>query len=260
MNPTPYIHPNAKIGKDVIIEPFSYIYGDVEIGDGTWIGPSVTIMDGARIGKNCQVFPNAVISANPQDLKYKGEKTTTEVGDNSVIRECVTINKGTTDKMKTVVGKNSLIMAYVHIAHDCFIGNNCILANGVNLAGHIEIEDFAILEGLVAVQQFVKIGEHSFVCGGSMVRKNIPPYVRAAREPLSYAGINAIGMRRRGISDDDIRIVEDIYRHLYVMNNSISSGLIAIEKEVIECTQKTKVLNFIRNSDKGIVKGFSNLE
>ncbi|MEZ4720795.1 MAG: acyl-ACP--UDP-N-acetylglucosamine O-acyltransferase [Flavobacteriales bacterium] len=249
------IHPDARIGENVTIEPFSTIYGDVEIGDGTWIGPNVTIMDGARIGKNCKIFPGAVISAIPQDLKYAGEKTITEIGDNTTIRECVTVNKGTTDRMKTSVGSNCLLMAYVHIAHDCVVGNNVILANCVNLAGHINIDDFAILEGMVAVQQFVRIGAHSFIAGGSLVRKNVPPYVRAAREPLSYVGINSIGLRRRGFDDEQVREVENIYRLLYVMNENTAKGVAAIECNVGDSEIRSEILKFIKASDKGIMRG-----
>lgn len=255
MNQQAYIHPNAKIGKNVTIEPFSTIYADVEIGEGTWIGPNVTIMDGARIGKNCRIFPGAVISAIPQDLKFKGEKTLTKVGDNTTIRECVTINKGTADRMETTVGSNCLLMAYVHIAHDCIVGNNCILANCVNLAGHITVEDNVIMEGLVAVQQFIKIGANAFICGASLVRKNVPPYVKAAREPLSYVGINSIGLKRRGFSDETIREIEDIYRTIYVKNNNVSKALTIVEKESANIPEKEVILNFIKASDKGIMRG-----
>ena len=216
-----YIHPNAKIGNNVTIEPFSYIAGDVVIGHNTWIGPNVTIMDGARIGENCKIFPGAVISAIPQDLKFKGEITTAEIGDNTTIRECVTINRGTEDRHKTVIGNNCLLMAYVHIAHDAFIGNNVILANTANIAGHVTIEDHVILEGVVAVQQFIRIGEHSFIAGGSLVRKDVPPFVKAAREPLTYAGINAIGLRRRGYATSGISQIEDIYRHIFVHGTNV---------------------------------------
>ena len=181
MNQLSYIHPDAKLGANVTVEPFSTVYENVEIGEGTWIGPNVTIFPGARIGKNCRIFPGAVIAAIPQDLKFSGEETTVEIGDNTTIRECVTVNRGTTDKMKTAIGSNCLLMAYVHVAHDCIIGNNVIIANSVNLAGHVTIEDYAILEGLVAVQQFVTIGAHTFITGGSLVRKNVPPFTKAAR-------------------------------------------------------------------------------
>jgi len=253
--PQPHIHPDAKIGKNVIIEPFSSIYGDVEIGEGTWIGPNVTIMDGARIGKNCKIFPGAVISAIPQDLKYNGEKTTTEIGNNTVIRECVTINKGTTDKMMTAVGNNCLVMAYVHVAHDCIVGNHCILANNVTLAGHIEVEDHVIMEGLVAVQQFVKIGAHAFVCGASLVRKNIPPFVKVAREPLSYVGINSIGLRRRGYDDNTVKEIEDIYRTIFVKNQNTSKGVKQAKSDFSDSDTKKQIIDFIEGSDKGVMRG-----
>ncbi|MBL4623794.1 MAG: acyl-ACP--UDP-N-acetylglucosamine O-acyltransferase [Flavobacteriales bacterium] len=250
-----YIHPDAKIGENVTIEPFSSIYGDVEIGEGTWIGPNVTIMDGARIGKNCKIFPGAVISAIPQDLKYAGEKTTTEIGDNTVIRECVTINRGTADKMRTAVGSNCLVMAYVHVAHDCIVGNHCILANNVTLAGHIEVEDFVIMEGLVAVQQFVKIGAHAFICGASLVRKNVPPYVKAAREPLSYVGINGIGLKRRGFDEESIRQIEDIYRTLFVKNQNVTKGLASVKEESEDSEIKQQIIDFIESSENGVMRG-----
>lgn len=249
------IHPDAKIGEKVRIEPFSTVYGDVEIGDGTWIGPNVTIMDGARIGKNCKIFPGAVVSAVPQDLKYAGEITQTIIGDNTTIRECVTINKGTSDAWKTEVGSNCLLMAYVHVAHDCKVGNNVILANCVNLAGHITIDDHAILEGMVAVQQFLHIGAHSFIAGGSLVRKNVPPYVRAAREPLSYVGINSIGLKRRGYTDDAIKNIEDTYRHIYVLNSTIAKGIDSARNNVQETQFRNEILDFIVGSENGVMRG-----
>ena len=257
MSQLSYIHPNAKIGKDVTIEPFSTIYENVEMGDGTWIGPNVTIFQGARIGKNCRVFPGAVISAIPQDLKFKGEDTTAEIGDNTTIRECVTINRGTTDKMKTAIGSNCLLMAYVHLAHDCIIGNNVVIANSVNLAGHVEIEDHTILEGLVAVQQFVKIGAHAFITGGSLVRKNVPPFTKAAREPLQYIGINSVGLRRRGYSNERILEIEDIYRTLYIKGHNVTNALAIIEQEAPVSNEKEQILNFIRESKNGIMRGIS---
>lgn len=253
--PTANIHADAKIGSNVTIEPFATVYGDVEIGDGTWVGPNAVIMDGARIGKNCQIYPGAIISAPPQDLKFAGEYTTTEIGDNTIIRECVSIHRGTSDRMMTKVGSNCLLMGYVHVAHDCIIGDNCILANYTGLSGHNVLEDNVILEGKVGTQQFIRIGQHSFVAGGSLIRKNVPPYVRAAREPLTFAGINAIGLRRRGMDDETIKTVEDIYRHLFVLNNTISAGVAAIESEVGDCEVKSNVLEFIKASDKGIIKG-----
>lgn len=255
------IHPNAvvsnkaKIGKNVEIGPFSTIYDDVEIGDNTWIAPNVTIMDGARIGSDCRIFPGAVISAIPQDLKYKGEITTAEIGNNTTIRECVTINKGTTDRMKTTVGSNCLLMAYVHVAHDCAVGNHVILANTVNLAGHVTIEDHVILEGLVAVQQFVKVGAHAFITGGTLVRKNVPPFVKAAREPLSYVGINAVGLRRRGFSQETILTIEDIYRTIYVKGYNVTNALNVVEHEAPKIPEKDQIIAFIKESTNGIMRG-----
>ncbi|MDQ3193204.1 MAG: acyl-ACP--UDP-N-acetylglucosamine O-acyltransferase [Bacteroidota bacterium] len=259
ISPLAFVHSEAKIAKNVTIEPFAAIYADVEIGEGTWIGPNSTIMDGSRIGKNCKIFPGAVIGAIPQDLKYAGEITTAEIGDNTTIRECVTINKGTTDKYKTEVGSNCLLMAYVHIAHDCQIGNNVILANCVNLAGHVEIADHAILEGLVAVQQFVKIGTHAFITGGSMVRKNVPPFVKAAREPLSYVGINSVGLRRRGFTNEQILQIEDLYRTLYVRGHNITKAIAIAELECPGSAHKEQILSFIRESSNGIMRGLQTI-
>ena len=257
MSELAYIHPDAKIGNGVVVEPFASIYGDVEIGEGTWIGPNVVIMNGARIGKNCKIFPGAVISADSQDLKYKGEYTTTHIGDNTTIRECVTIHKGTTDRNKTVIGNNCLLMAYVHVAHDCLIGNNVIIANSTQLAGHITIDDWVIIEGMVGTQQFVHIGEHAFIAGGSLVRKNVPPYVKAAREPLSYVGVNSVGLRRRGFSDQQIMNVEDIYRVVYVQNSNITTALKVADIELPSSEEKDTILDFIKGSTKGIMRGLS---
>ncbi len=254
ISPMAYVHPNAKIGKDVTIEPFASIYEDVEIGDGTWIGPNAVIMDGARIGKNCKIFPGAVVSAIPQDLKYKGEKSITSIGDNTTIRECATINKGTVDKMETRIGENCLIMAYVHVAHDTFIGNHVIIAVDTVLAGHMVIEDFAIIEGISGAQQFLNIGAHAFIAAGSLIRKNVPPYIKCAREPLTYTGINAIGLRRRGWKEEVIKEIEDIYRTLYIRNKNISNALAEIEKNYPDSEHKQHIVSFIKASENGIVK------
>lgn len=249
------IDSNAKIGKNVTIESFTTIYNDVEIGEGTHIGPNVTIYPGARIGKNCQIFPGSVISAVPQDLKFHGEYTTCEIGDNTIIRECVTIHRGTEDMMKTTVGNNCLLMGYVHIAHDCQVGNHVIMANYSGLSGHNIIGDHVIIEAKVGTQQFIHIGDHAFIAGATLVRKNVPPYVRAAREPITFAGVNAIGLRRRGFSDEKIKTVEDVYRQLFVMNNTITNGIKAVETELEESEISLKIINFIKESDRGIIKG-----
>lgn len=250
-----FVHPGAKIAKNVEIGPFTTIHDDVEIDEGTIIYSNVTIMSGARIGKNCKIFPGAVISAIPQDLKYNGEYTITEIGDNTTIRECVTINKGTKDKYKTVVGKNCLLMAYVHVAHDCVIGNNCILANSVNLAGHIIVEDYAIIGGLSAVHQFVHIGAHSMIGGGSLVRKDVPPYVKASNEPLSYIGVNTIGLRRRNFPENIIREIENVYRYIYLKGYNTSQAIELIQKELPESKELKEIVNFINKSERGIIKG-----
>ena len=254
--PLAYIDPNAKIASNVVIEPFTTISKDVVIGEGTWIGPNVTIMEGARIGKNCKIFPGAVISAPPQDLKYKGEKTEAIVGDNVTIRECVTINRGTTDKYKTSVGDNTLLMAYVHIAHDCEVGKGCILANAVNLAGHIKIDDYAIIGGMSAVHQFVNIGVHAFISGGCLVRKDVPPYIKAAREPLSFVGINSIGLRRRGFNSATISMIQELYRILFIRGYNITNAVSFIEADLPATEERDEILRFIRDSKRGIMKGF----
>ncbi|WP_199117895.1 acyl-ACP--UDP-N-acetylglucosamine O-acyltransferase [Pedobacter sp. ASV28] len=256
IQPLAYIHPQAKIADNVVVEPFAVIHKDVEIGEGTWIGSNVVVMDGARIGKNCRIFPGSVISGIPQDLKFAGEVTTAEIGDNTTIRECVTINRGTKDKWKTVVGSNCLIQAYSHIAHDCLVGNNCIFSNSTTLAGHITIGDYVVLAGLVAIHQFVKVGSHAFVTGGSLVRKDVPPYVKAAREPLSYVGINSVGLRRRGFSSEQINEIQEIYRVLFVKNNNVTKALDMIEAEFQPTEIRDEIVDFIRNSNRGVMKGF----
>jgi UDP-N-acetylglucosamine acyltransferase len=254
--PLAYVHPDAKIANNVVIEPFVTIDKDVEIGEGTRIGPNTTILEGARIGKNCNIFPGAVISAIPQDLKYDGEKTYVEIGDNTTIRECVTINRGTKDRYKTKVGNNCLIMAYVHIAHDCIIGDNCILANSANLGGHVIIDDWAIIGGLTAVHQFSHIGQHVMISGGSLVRKDIPPYVKAAREPLSFVGINSIGMRRRGYSNDKINEIQEIYRVLYLKGFNNTQALEYVEAKMPATSERDEIILFVKNSSRGIMKGY----
>lgn len=251
------IYKGAHLGEGVTVEAFTTIYDNVTIGDGTYIHPNVTIYGGTTIGKNCEIFPGAVIGVRPQDLKFEGEETTVEIGDNTVIRECVTIHRGTKDRWKTTVGSNCLLMTYVHIAHDCQIGNNVILASFVGLAGHNIIEDFAILEGKVGTQQFVRVGKHAFVAGGSLIRKNVPPFVKAAREPLSFAGVNSIGLRRRGFSDERVKTIEDIYRILLVQNVNMSKGIQAVLEQIEDSEDRKLILDFIADSDKGIIRGMN---
>lgn len=255
--PLAYVHPQAKVAKNTVIEPFVNIEKNVEIGEGTWIGSNVTIMEGARIGKNCKIFPGAVISAVPQDLKFDGEETLVRIGDNTVIREFVTINRGTKANNETVVGNNCLLMAYVHIAHDCIVGNNVILANAATLAGHITIDDYAIIGGLSAIHQFVNIGAHVMISGGSLVRKDVPPFTKAAREPLSYVGINSIGLRRRGFTPEKISEIQDIYRFIYLKGNNVTQALEFIEANLPATSERDEIISFISRSTRGIMKGYS---
>ncbi len=254
--PLAYVHPQAKIARNVVIEPFTTIHANVVIGSGTWIGSNVTIMEGARIGKNCRIFPGAVISAIPQDLKFDDEDSTVIIGDNTTIRECVTINRGTMDRMKTEIGKNCLIMAYCHIAHDCIVGDNCIFSNNSTLAGHVTVGSNVVLAGMVAVHQFASVGKHAFVTGGSLVRKDVPPYVKAAREPLSYVGINSVGLRRRGFTTEKIREVQDIYRILFQRNYNNSQAIEIIEAEMEATPERDEIIQFIKDSHRGIMKGY----
>ncbi len=255
--PLAYIHPGAKIATNVVVEPFTTIHNDVIIGSGTWIGSNVTIMEGARIGKNCRIFPGAVISAIPQDLKFDGEDSLAIIGDNTTIRECVTVNRGTKALGKTQIGDNCLIMATSHVAHDCIIGNNCILANGSIIAGHVTIGNFAILSGLVAVHQFIHIGDHALVSGGSLVRKDVPPFAKAGKEPLSFIGINSIGLRRRGFETEKIREIQNIFRILYQKNYNTTQALEKIEADMEATKERDQVILFIKNSQRGIMKGYT---
>ncbi len=249
------ISDKATIGNNVRIDAFALVHDDVVIGDNSYIHGQVTLYPGTRIGKNCEIFPGAVIGAIPQDLKFDGEKTSVEIGDNTIIRECVTVHRGTKDRMKTVIGSNCLLMTYVHIAHDCVIGNNVILASYCGISGHVVIDDYAILEGKVAAQQFVHIGKHTFIGGASLVRKDVPPYIKAAREPLTFAGVNSVGLRRRGLTDDDVRLIEDIYRILYVQNNNISKGIEVVKEQITPSPILDEIIHFIEKSDKGVIRG-----
>ena len=255
--PFAYIHPQAKIADNVVIEPFASVHKNVEIGEGTWIGSNAVIMEGARIGKNCRIFPGAVISSVPQDLKFEGEETTAEIGDNTTVREYVTVSRGTKDRYKTIIGKDCLIMAYAHVAHDCILGDNCILANSVQLAGHVEVGDSAIIGGTAAVHQFVKIGEHAFIRGGSLVGKDVPPYSKAGKDPVSYFGINSVGLRRRGFSNEKINEIQEIYRNIFLSGLNNHQALDRIELDMPPSPERDLILNFVRNSNRGIMKGYT---
>ena len=255
--PLAYIHPEAKIADNVVIEPFVSISKNVVIGKGSWIGSNVTIMEGARIGENCKIFPGAVISAIPQDLKFDGENTTVEIGDNTTIRECVTINRATVARGITSVGKNCLLMAYSHVAHDCELKNNVIIGNACQIAGEVVIDDFAILSASVLVHQFVNIGAHVMISGGTLVRKDVPPFVTAAREPISYVGINSIGLRRRSFDSDRINEITEVYRILYSGNYNNTNALVKIEQEVPDSPERNYILEFVKNSKRGIMRGIN---
>tara|TARA_B100001287_G_scaffold88367_1_gene74018 strand:- start:6 stop:779 length:774 start_codon:yes stop_codon:yes gene_type:complete len=250
-----FISKNSKIGKKSIIEPFSYIDKNVEIGENCWIGNNVTIYSGARIGNNVKIFPGAVISSIPQDLKFDGEETTVIIDDNTTIREFVTISRGTKDKLTTKIGKNCLIMAYSHIAHDCEIKDNCVIVNAVQIAGHVTVGDFAIIGGGTLVHQFTKIGCHSMIAGGSIVRKDIPPYCKSGKDPLSYRGVNSIGLKRRKFTKDQINQIQNIYRIIYLEGRNNSQAIEKIKSDIKESSVKSTVVNFLENSDRGIIKG-----
>jgi UDP-N-acetylglucosamine acyltransferase len=250
------IHPDAKIGENVTISPFVTIEKDVVIGDNTYIYPNVVLMNGARIGKNCRIFPGAVIAAIPQDLKFKGEETTAEIGDGTTIRECATVNRGTAAKGKTVVGNDCLLMAYSHTAHDCVLGNSVILGNATQLAGEVEVDDYAIASGGTLVHQFSRIGKHAMIQGGSRVNKDIPPFIIVGREPITYSGINIIGLRRRGFDNEKILTVQEIYRILYQSGLNYKEAVKQIEEAIPYSVEKETIVSFIQNSQRGIVRGY----
>ena len=250
-----FIHKDSIIGKNCKIDPFSYIGKDVEIGDNCWIGNNVTLYPGSKLGNNVKVYPGAVICSEPQDLKFEGEKTTVEIGDNTTIREFVTISRGTNDRLKTSIGKNCLIMAYSHIAHDCIINDDCVIVNNVQIGGHVKIDNFAIIGGGTLIHQFSKIGAHAMVAGGSLVRKDIPPFCKAGKEPISFKGVNTIGLKRRNFTSESINQIQNIYRIIYLEGRNTSQAINKIENDIKDSNEKKIVLDFIKNSDRGIIKG-----
>ncbi len=249
-----FIHPDARIGKDVIIEPFAYIAGNVIIGDGTWVGPNSTIMDGARIGQKCRIFPTAVISGIPQDLKFRGEESTAEIGDNTTVREGATVNRGTAAVGRTIVGNGCLLMAYCHIGHDCKIGNNSIIGNATAMAGEVNVDEWAILSGGTLIHQFTRIGAHVILGGGSKVRTDVPPFIKADRDPLSYMGINSVGLTRRGFPKERIDEIHNIYRVIYQNGMNVSQALDIVEKEFKSSPDRDYIIEFIRKSERGIIR------
>ncbi|MBO5194245.1 MAG: acyl-ACP--UDP-N-acetylglucosamine O-acyltransferase [Bacteroidales bacterium] len=259
IHPLATVHPNAKIGENVEIGPYAYIDEFVEIGDGCRILPHATIFNYVKMGKNCSVFPGAVIGAIPQDLKFDGEVTYVEIGDNVNVRECATINRGTkaSGKGVTRIGSNTLLMSYTHVAHDCTVGEHCILVSYVGIAGETEVGDWAILGGSTVAHQFSKIGAHAMVGGGSKINKDIPPYTLCGRDPISYAGINIVGLRRRGFTSDQIRNIKDIYDKIYASGLNVSDACAKVEAGFPESEERDTILDFIRNSKRGIVRGNS---
>ncbi len=250
-----FIHKSSIIGKNTKIDPFSYIGENVEIGDNCWIANNVTLYPGSRIGNNVKIFPGVVISSTPQDLKFGGEKTTVEIDDDTTIREFVTISRGTNDRLKTSIGKNCLIMAYSHVAHDCIVHDNCVIVNNVQIGGHVVIDNFAIVGGGTLIHQFSKIGAHAMVAGGSLVRKDIPPFCKAGKEPLSFKGVNTVGLKRRNFNSERINQIQNIYRIIYLEGRNTSQAIDKIEKDIDDSKDKEMVLNFIKNSNRGIIKG-----
>lgn len=257
ISPLAYVHSDAQLGKNVIIEPFAVVHGDAVIGDNVHVHSHAIIHDGARIGDGCQIFQGAAVGSIPQDLKFNGEDSTLEIGNNTVIREYCTLNRGTAAHGKTSIGADCLLMAYVHVAHDCIIGNHCILVNNVNLGGHVEVGEYAIISAMSMVHQFVKIGPHTMISGGSLVRKDVPPFIKAARTPLAFAGVNSIGLKRRGYTADDIHVIQEAYRRLYLQGLNNSAAVEVIRNEVDDTTAKAEILDFIAASDRGLIKGLT---
>lgn len=252
-----FIHPGAQLGADVTIEAFAYVAGDVVIGDGTWVGPHGVILDGARLGRNCKVHSGAVVAGIPQDLKFRGEYTTVEIGDGTMIRESATVNRGTQSRGKTVVGRNCLVMAYSHVAHDCVLGDNVILGNATQLAGEVEVDDYAILSGGCLVHQFSRIGKHAMVQGGSKVTKDVPPYVMAGRDPIAYSGLNRVGLKRRGFSAATMEELQKVYYLIYGAGYNVSQGLVQIEDTVEASAERDDVVDFIKSSSRGIIRALN---
>ncbi len=249
-----HIHKEAQIGTSVRIDPFAVIEEGAVIGSDTHIMSHAVVMRNSILGNGCRIFPGAVIGAIPQDLKFDGEETFVEIGDNTTIREFVTVNRGTKDKWKTTVGNNCLLMAYCHIAHDCIVGNHAVIANTVQLAGHVEVGDYAILGGMAAAIQFAKIGAHSYIAGGTEIIKDIPPYIKAGRHPLSYVGVNSVGLQRRGFGSERINGILEIYRTIYTRGLNITQATSFIESELPDTEEKNEILQFIKNSKRGILK------
>ena len=256
ISPLASVSPKAILGDNIEIGPFAFIDDDVEIGDGCKIFPHATVFQYVKMGKNCQIYPGAVVGAVPQDLKFDGEVTSVELGDNVTVRECATINRGTkaSGKYVTKIGDDTLIMSYSHVAHDCVIGKHCILVSYVGLAGETQIDDWAIVGGGAKAHQFTKVGCHAMVGGMSKINKDVPPYVLCGREPISYAGVNIVGLRRRGFSPDVIRNIKDIYETIYYAGYNISDGCAKVEAGFPQSEERDTILEFIKSSKRGIIR------
>jgi len=254
IDPSAIVHPKAEIGENVTIGPFSWIHDGVRISDECQIGAGVIILPGTSLGKSCRVFHHAVVGEIPQDLKFVGEITTTEIGDRTTIREFASIHRGTVYAMKTVVGSDCLIMANAHVAHDCIVGNHVILANSAALGGHVQIEDWALVGGLSGVHQFIRIGQHAIIAGCSKVTKDVPPYITAGREPLAYEGLNLVGLKRRGFSPETIRIIKQAYSVIYHSDYIVSDAVKKLEEIVDPSPEVSNIIYFIKNSPRGIIR------
>ena len=253
IHPSAIVHSGASLAGDVSVGPFSIIEDDVEIGEGSQIHSHVLVAGGARIGKNCQIHHGTVISTLPQDLKFSGEKTILQIGDDTIIREFCSLNRGTKDRGSTQIGENCFLMAYTHIAHDCWVGDHVILANGVQLAGHVTIEDWVIIGGLVPVHQFCRIGQHAIIGGGFRAVQDVPPYILAAGEPLAYKGLNIIGLKRRGFTKETCQTLKSCYRILYRSRLNRNRAIEKIRSEIELIPEVEAVLEFVENSKRGII-------
>ena len=254
ISPLAYIDPEAQIGENVEIGPFVFIDKNVVIGDNNVIMPNANILYGSRIGNNNRIFPGAVIGAVPQDLKFRGEETTAEIGDNNTNRENVPITRGTAAKGKTVVGNNNLLMEGVHVAHDTIVGSNCIIGNSTKMAGEVVIDDNAIVSANVLMHQFCRVGGYVMIQGGSRFSKDIPPFIIAGREPIAYSGINIVGLRRRGFSNELIENIHNAYRIIYNSGKNVSDALVQIREEIPMTPEIEYIVSFIENSQRGILR------
>ena len=257
ISPRAYVHPDAQIGNNVTVEPFAYIAGDVVIGDDCWIGPGAVIHDGARIGKRCKIHTAASISCLPQDLKFRGEKTTAEIGDDNDIREYVTISRGTASRGKTVIGNGNLLMAYVHVAHDDVIGSQCVVANRCSFAGEVEVGDWVVIGGHCAIHQWVKIGDHVMLQGGTLLTKDVPPFITVRSDTSSYAGLNRIGLQRRGFTDEQLDILTKSCRILFQSGLNYNNACNEAEAQVPQSPERDALINFIRSSERGVIKPYT---